>query len=407
MAVNAGDTAWILSATALVLFMTLPGLALFYAGLVRSKNVLSVMMQCVSIACLASLLWMIVGYSLVFDGTNPWIGGLSKALLLSVGRDSVVGTLPEMALFMFQLTFAIITPALIVGAFVERVKFSAVLLFSGLWILLVYAPVAHWIWGGGWLAKLGVVDFAGGIVVHATAGVSALMFAKALGTREGFPRHVEPPHNPGMTFIGAGMLWVGWYGFNGGSALAANGNAAMAITVTHLSACAAGLTWAGLEWIRFGRPSLMGAVTGVVAGLATITPASGVVGPLGGIALGMAGGALCLFCVEWVKHGLKIDDSLDVFAVHGVGGMLGVMLAAVFAHPAIGGAGYPITGGMGAQLGVQALGLGVVIVWTGLLTALILFVTAKLTGLRASDQDIEEGLDLASHGERASPTSAF
>ena len=404
---NAADTAFILIATALVLFMTLPGLALFYGGLVRQKNVLSVMMQCVSIACLASLLWMIVGYSLVFDGTNPWIGGLSKALLLSVGRDSVVGTLPEMALFMFQLTFAIITPALIVGAFVERVKFSAVLLFSGLWILLVYAPVAHWIWGGGWLAKLGVVDFAGGIVVHATAGVSALMFAKALGTREGFPRHVEPPHNPGMTFIGAGMLWVGWYGFNGGSALAANGNAAMAITVTHLSACAAGLTWAGLEWIRFGRPSLMGAVTGVVAGLATITPASGVVGPLGGIALGMAGGALCLFCVEWVKHGLKIDDSLDVFAVHGVGGMLGVMLAAVFAHPAIGGAGYPITGGMGAQLGVQALGLGVVIVWTGLLTALILFVTAKLTGLRASDQDIEEGLDLASHGERASPTSAF
>lgn len=403
----AADAAWVMTATALVLFMTLPGLALFYGGLVRQKNVLSVMMQCVSIACLASLLWMIVGYSLVFDGTNPWIGGLSKALLLSVGRDSVVGTLPEMALFMFQLTFAIITPALIVGAFVERVKFSAVLLFSGLWILLVYAPVAHWIWGGGWLAKLGVVDFAGGIVVHATAGVSALMFAKALGTREGFPRHVEPPHNPGMTFIGAGMLWVGWYGFNGGSALAANGNAAMAITVTHLSACAAGLTWAGLEWIRFGRPSLMGAVTGVVAGLATITPASGVVGPLGGIALGMAGGALCLFCVEWVKHGLKIDDSLDVFAVHGVGGMLGVMLAAVFAHPAIGGAGYPITGGMGAQLGVQALGLGVVIVWTGLLTALILFVTAKLTGLRASDQDIEEGLDLASHGERASPTSAF
>ena len=403
----AADAAWVMTATALVLFMTLPGLALFYGGLVRQKNVLSVMMQCVSIACLASLLWMIVGYSLLFDGTNPLIGGMSKALLLSVGRDSVVGTLPEMALFMFQLTFAIITPALIVGAFVERVKFSAVLLFSGLWILLVYAPVAHWIWGGGWLAKLGVVDFAGGIVVHATAGVSALMFAKALGTREGFPRHVEPPHNPGMTFIGAGMLWVGWYGFNGGSALAANGNAAMAITVTHLSACAAGLTWAGLEWIRFGRPSLMGAVTGVVAGLATITPASGVVGPLGGIALGMAGGALCLFCVEWVKHGLKIDDSLDVFAVHGVGGMLGVMLAAVFAHPAIGGAGYPITGGMGAQLGVQALGLGVVIVWTGLLTALILFVTAKLTGLRASDQDIEEGLDLASHGERASPTSAF
>lgn len=404
---QAADAAWVMTATALVLFMTLPGLALFYGGLVRQKNVLSVMMQCVSIACLASLLWMAVGYSLVFDGANPWIGGLSKAFLLNVTRDSVSGTLPEMALFMFQLTFAVITPALIVGAFVERVKFSAVMLFSALWILLVYAPVAHWIWGGGWLAKLGVVDFAGGIVVHATAGVSALMFAKAAGSREGFPRHVDPPHNPGMTFIGAGMLWVGWYGFNGGSALAANGNAAMAIAVTHLSACAAGLTWAGLEWIRFGRPSLMGAVTGVVAGLATITPASGVVGPIGGIVLGMAGGALCLYCVEWVKHGLKIDDSLDVFAVHGVGGMLGVMLAAVFAHPAVGGAGYPIAGSMAGQFGAQALGLGVVIAWTGAATALILFVTSRLAGLRADELDIEEGLDLASHGERANPSSAF
>ena len=406
--IDPAATAWLLASTALVLLMT-PGLAIFYGGMVRTTGVLNmIMMSFISIP-LVTVAWLLVGYTLAFseDAGGGLIGGLQHFGMLGITPSTAHGAVPELLFATFQLTFAIITPALIVGAFVERVKFSAVLLFSGLWILLVYAPVAHWIWGGGWLAKLGVVDFAGGIVVHATAGVSALMFAKALGTREGFPRHVEPPHNPGMTFIGAGMLWVGWYGFNGGSALAANGNAAMAITVTHLSACAAGLTWAGLEWIRFGRPSLMGAVTGVVAGLATITPASGVVGPLGGIALGMAGGALCLFCVEWVKHGLKIDDSLDVFAVHGVGGMLGVMLAAVFAHPAIGGAGYPITGGMGAQLGVQALGLGVVIVWTGLLTALILFVTAKLTGLRASDQDIEEGLDLASHGERASPTSAF
>ncbi len=401
---SAADTAWIMTATALVLFMTLPGLALFYGGLVRQKNVLSVMMQCVSIACLGSLLWLVIGYSLVFDGDNPWIGGVSKALLLSVGRDSVAGTLPETTLFMFQLTFAVITPALIVGAFVERAKFAAVMMFSGLWILLVYAPVAHWIWGGGWLAKLGVMDFAGGIVVHATAGVSALLFAKAVGPRDGFPKHLDPPHNPGMTMIGACMLWVGWYGFNGGSALAADANAAMAITVTHLSACAAGITWACLEWIKFGRPSLMGAVTGVIAGLATVTPASGVIGPLGGLVLGVSGGALCFLCVEPVKRRLKIDDSLDVFAVHGVGGMLGVLLAAVFAAPGLGGTGYPVTGGMAAQFGVQAMSLGVVIVWTAVLSVVILWVTRKLVGLRASDLDIEDGLDLATHGERATPT---
>ncbi len=401
---SAADTAWIMTATALVLFMTLPGLALFYGGLVRQKNVLSVMMQCVSIACLGSLLWLVIGYSLVFDGDNPWIGGVSKALLLSVGRDSVAGTLPETTLFMFQLTFAVITPALIVGAFVERAKFAAVMMFSGLWILLVYAPVAHWIWGGGWLAKLGVMDFAGGIVVHATAGVSALLFAKAVGPRDGFPKNLDPPHNPGMTMIGACMLWVGWYGFNGGSALAADGNAAMAITVTHLSACAAGATWAALEWIKFGRPSLMGAVTGVIAGLATVTPASGVIGPLGGLVLGVSGGALCFLCVEPVKKVLKIDDSLDVFAVHGVGGMLGVLLAAVFAAPNLGGSGYPVTGGMAAQFGVQAMSLGVVIVWTAAVSLVILYVTKLLVGLRASDLDIEDGLDLATHGERATPT---
>ncbi len=400
---SAADTAWIMTATALVLFMTLPGLALFYGGLVRQKNVLPVMMQCVAIACLASLLWLVAGYSLVFDGDNPWIGGLSKAMLLSVSRDSVVGTLPETTLFMFQMTFAIITPALIVGAFVERAKFAAVMLFSALWILLVYAPVAHWIWGGGWLARLGVMDFAGGIVVHATAGASALLFAKAVGPRDGFPANLDPPHNPGMTMMGAGMLWVGWYGFNGGSALAADSSAAMAITVTHLSASAAGITWACLEWIKFGRPSLMGAVTGVIAGLATVTPASGVIGPLGGLVLGVGGGALCFLSVEPVKRRLNIDDSLDVFAVHGVGGMLGVLLAAVFAAPGLGGTGYPVTGSMAAQLGVQALGLGAVLAWTVVVSAAILWGTGKLVGLRASDQDIEDGLDMATHGERATP----
>jgi Amt family ammonium transporter len=402
--VDSGDTAWILTATALVLFMTLPGLALFYGGLVRQKNLLSVMMHCVAIACVSSLAWLAVAYSLVFDGTGPWIGGLSKAFLLGTERGDLTGRLPESAFFMFQMTFAIITPALIIGAFVERVKFGAVLLFSLLWLLLVYVPVAHWIWGGGWLAKLGVMDFAGGIVVHATAGVSALMFAKAVGPRDGFPKHLDPPHSPALTMMGAGMLWVGWYGFNGGSALAANGDAAMAITVTHISACAAGLTWAAFEWIKFGRPSLMGAVTGVVAGLATVTPASGFIGPLGGMALGVAGGALCFACVEPVKHRLKIDDSLDVFAVHGVGGILGALLVSVFAAVNLGGVGYPVTGGALAQFKVQALGLGAAVVWTAIATAVILFVCAKLIGLRAGDMDIEDGLDLSTHGERATPT---
>ena len=401
---DSGDTAWIMTATALVLFMTLPGLALFYGGLVRQKNLLSVMMHCVAIACVASVAWLVVAYSLVFDGAAPLIGGLSKVMLLSTDRASLSGTVPEAAFFMFQMTFAIITPALIVGAFVERVKFAAVLLFSLLWLLLVYAPVAHWVWGGGWLAKLGVMDFAGGIVVHTTAGVSALMFAKAVGPRDGFPRNLDPPHSPALTMMGAGMLWVGWYGFNGGSALAANGDAAMAIAVTHLAACMAGLTWAALEWIKFGRPSLMGAVTGVVAGLATVTPASGFIGPIGGLALGLAGGAICFLCVEPVKQKLKIDDSLDVFAVHGVGGMLGALLAAVFAAKSLGGTGYPVTGSALAQFKVQALGVGATIVWTALATAAILLVCNRLIGLRAGDLEIEDGLDLSTHGERATPT---
>jgi Amt family ammonium transporter len=400
-AASPGDTAWVLTSTALVLFMTLPGLALFYGGLVRSKNLLSVMAQCVAIACLASVLWLLVGYSLAFSGTGAVIGDLAKVGLLSTSRAALHGTIPESAFFMFQGAFAIITPALIVGAYVERVRFPAVLLFSGLWLLVVYVPVAHWVWGGGWLAQRGVMDYAGGLVVHATAGVSALLAAAAIGRRDGFPKDLHPPHNPGLTMIGAGMLWVGWYGFNGGSALAANGDAAMALTVTHLSASAAGLVWAMLEWRRFGRPSMVGLVTGVVGGLATVTPASGYVGPIGGIILGVCASVVCFWAVDIVKHRWKIDDSLDVFAVHGVGGILGSLLVAVLAHPALGGVGYGAVGTMAHQAVVQVMGVVSVMAWSAAGTAVLLFVTKHLTGLRARDEDIDDGLDLSTHGERS------
>jgi Amt family ammonium transporter len=395
---NPGNTAWILTATALVLFMTLPGLALFYAGLVRAKNVLSVMMHCVAIACLASVVWMLGAYSLAFDGAGPLIGGLSKALLLSVDRKSLSGSLPESVFFMFQMTFAVITPALIVGAYAERVRFQAVVLFSLLWLVLVYAPVAHWVWGGGWLAQHHVMDFAGGLVVHATAGISALLFAHVLGPRDGFPRDLRPPHNPGMTMMGAGMLWVGWYGFNAGSALAANGDAGAALVATHMSAAAAGLVWAMIERRRFGRSSMVGLVTGVVAGLATVTPASGYVGPIGGLILGTCGSLVCFFAVELVKHRLRVDDSLDVFAVHGVGGILGTLLVSVLAAPALGGVGY--AEGMGAQVVIQAVGVAAVCAWSALASFAILWVTRRLTPLRATDAEIEEGLDFTYHGER-------
>ncbi len=401
MGMNAGDTAWILGATALVLFMTLPGLALFYAGLVRAKNALSVMMHCVAIACLISVLWLALGYSLAFDGAAPLIGGIGKAFLLGVGRQSLHGSIPEPAFFMFQATFAVITPALIVGAYVERVRFGAVLLFSGLWLLVVYAPVAHWVWGGGWLAQRHVMDFAGGLVVHATAGASALVAALMIGSRDGFPRDLHPPHNPGMTMIGAGMLWVGWYGFNGGSALAANGDAAMALLVTHMSASAAGLVWAVLERWRFGRASMVGMVTGVVAGLATVTPASGYVGPVGGLALGAVGGLVCFWAVDLVKHRLRIDDSLDVFAVHGIGGIFGTLLVAVLASRSLGGVGYAAGVDMAGQAGVQALGVVVVVAWSVIASAAILWPLRGLMGLRAGAASIEEGLDLSQHGERA------
>ncbi|MGA0601165.1 ammonium transporter [Caulobacter sp. KR2-114] len=398
---DSGDTAWVLAATALVLFMTLPGLALFYAGLVRQKNTLSVMIHCVAIACLASVLWLALGYTLSFDGAGALIGGLGKAFLLHTPRSALHGTIPESAFFTFQLTFAVITPGLIVGAYVERIRFTAVLLFSALWLLLVYAPVTHWVWGGGWLAQRGVMDYAGGLVVHATAGISALVLAVFLGRRDGFPRNLSPPHNPGMTMIGAGMLWVGWYGFNGGSALAAGGDAAMAILVTHISASSAGLVWALLERWRFQRPSMVGMVTGAVAGLATITPASGYVGPLGGLILGTVGSVVCFFAVDIVKHRFRIDDALDVFAVHGVGGILGTLLVAFLAAPQLGGVGYGRGGDMASQALTQVIGVAVVCLWSGVASIALALLTRAVTGLRARDEEIEEGLDMTYHGERA------
>ncbi len=399
--VSSGDTAWILASTALVLLMTLPGLALFYGGLVRSKNVLSVMAQCVGIACLASVLWLLGGYSLSFSGAHPLIGDLAKFALNAVPRDALVGTIPENVFFSFQMAFAVITPALIIGATVERMKFSAVMVFSGLWLLVVYAPVCHWVWGGGWLMGRNVMDYAGGLVVHATAGVSALLLAWKLGPRDGYPRDLHPPHNPGMTMMGAGLLWVGWYGFNGGSALAANADAGAALLATHMSASAAGLVWALIEWKRFGRVSMVGLVTGVVAGLATVTPASGFISPLAGAVLGAVGSFVCYHSVELVRHRLKIDDSLDVFAVHGIGGIVGTLLVAVLASPALGGEGYAEGVAMSDQAITQTLGVLVVCGWSAIATLVLVWIVRKTVGLRVSPETIDDGLDMAVHGEKA------
>jgi Amt family ammonium transporter len=396
---DGANTAWILTSTALVLFMTLPGLALFYGGLVRSSNVLSVLMHCFSIACLASIVWLAVGYSIAFADGTPWVGGLQKAFLMGVGRESVRDGLPETVFFMFQMTFAIITPALIVGAYPERIKFGAVLLFSGLWIIVVYAPVTHWIWGGGWLGEMGVLDFAGGLVVHLTAGVSALVLALVLGGRRGFPKELRPPHNPGMTMIGASMLWVGWFGFNAGSALAANGDAGMAMTVTHLSAAMGSLVWLTIEWVKFGKPSLVGIVTGMVAGLATITPASGFVGPIGALIIGLVGGIVCYYMVGLIKHRLKIDDSLDVFAVHGVGGVLGTLMVAVLVDKSFGGVGLAEGMTIASQFGVQLTGFAAVLVWSVFATYILVKIVQATVGLRVSDDEELEGLDVTSHGE--------
>jgi ammonium transporter, Amt family len=396
-----GDTAWIITATALVLFMTLPGLALFYGGLVRARNLLSVLMHCFSICCLVSVLWLVIAYSLAFGEGNAVIGGLGRMFLAGVGTEAMAGPIPEVVFFMFQMTFAIITPALIVGAYAERITFPAVLLFSGVWLLLVYAPVAHWIWGGGWLGAIGVMDFAGGIVVHLTAGASALVLALVIGRRRGFPHEAITPHSPGLTMAGAAMLWVGWFGFNGGSALAANGNAGMAIAVTHVSAAVGALTWATIEWIKYGKPSLVGAVTGMVAGLASITPASGFVGPIGALIIGLVGGYVCQWVTAYLKQIRHIDDSLDVFAVHGVGGILGTLLTAFLAVEALGGLGIAVDSGALVQFGVQLLGVVVVGVWSVALTYGIVKLVGTLVPLRVSEVVELEGLDVNIHGERA------
>jgi Amt family ammonium transporter len=398
--VNSGDTAWIITATALVLFMTLPGLALFYGGLVRSKNYLSVLMHNVAIACLASVLWVLCLYSLAFSEGSAYIGDFSKVLLSGVGLDSVSGSIPELLFVGFQMTFAIITPALIIGAFVERMKFSAVLLFTGLWLFLVYAPVTHWVWGGGWLSGMGVIDFAGGLVVHATAGISALILAKVLMPRKGFPDRLSVPHQPGLVMIGASMLWVGWFGFNAGSQLAADGQAAMSLLVTHISASVASLTWMFIEWKKNGKPGLVGIVTGTIAGLATITPASGSVGPLGAIIIGFSAGLVCYYMCGVVKSALKIDDSLDVFAVHGVGGILGTILVAFLAAPQFGGnEGADFS--MIKQLTTQLTGVVAVVAWSAIATILIIAVCKAVTGLRVSEEVEEAGLDESEHGENA------
>ncbi|HEX6997601.1 MAG TPA: ammonium transporter [Gammaproteobacteria bacterium] len=401
--VEDGSTAWLLTSTALVLFMTLPGLALFYGGLVRSRNVLSVLMQCFAICCAVSVAWFAFGYSLAFGeggGIDALIGGLSKSWLAGVELDTASGAIPESVFVMFQLTFAIITPALIVGGFAERMRFSAMLAFSLLWLVLVYLPVTHWVWGGGWLAAMGFRDFAGGAVVHVNAGVAALVAALVIGNRTGFPATPMPPHNLTMTVTGASMLWVGWFGFNAGSALAANGAAGMAMLVTHLSAAAGSLAWMTMEWVRFGKPSVLGIVTGMVAGLGTITPASGFVGPFGGFVIGLVAGVVCFLATQLIKRRLKIDDSLDVFPVHGVGGLTGLLLTAVFSVPALDGLGLADGVTLAGQLSVQLVGAVATVVWCGVATFVILKLVNLGLPLRVSREQENEGLDLVLHEER-------
>ncbi|MDB4354060.1 ammonium transporter [Akkermansiaceae bacterium] len=406
---DSGHTAWMLTATVLVLLMTLPGLALFYGGLVRAKNVLSVLMHCYAIAALASILWVVGLYSLAFDDVDKgWIGGFGKFFLSGVDVKSDAGGFPETVLVMFQMTFAIITPGLIVGAFVERMKFAAIMVFSALWLVLVYAPAVHWVWGGGFMMDWGTKDLAGGIVVHATAGVSALVLAKMIGPRSGFPKHLQPPHSPGLVMIGASLLWVGWFGFNAGSQLAANGAAGMTMLVTHLSAATAALVWCLVERIKTGKTGVVGIATGMVAGLATITPASGNVGPMGAIVIGATAGVVCYFMCGIVKDAMKIDDSLDVFAVHGVGGILGTLMVAFLgAEGVLGGLGLgenPATGEtftMMEQFVVQVKALAITIVWSAVATVIIVKVTQAVVGLRVSEEDEAVGLDTAEHGETA------
>jgi len=401
---NGANTGWILASTALVLLMTLPGLALFYGGLVRKKNVLSILMQCFAIGSISSILWLIVGYSLAFGEGNGFIGDFSKVMMNGITKETLAGDIPESLFMLFQMTFAVITPALIIGGFAERMKFSSVLLFSGLWMLAVYAPVTHWVWGGGWLSKMGLYDFAGGVVVHITAGTAALVAAMVLGPRRGFPKTPMLPHNLTMTVTGAGMLWVGWFGFNGGSALAANGDAAMAMLVTHLSAAAGTLTWAAIEWKKFGKASVLGAVTGMVAGLGTITPASGFVGPGGALIIGVSAGVVCFYSTVYIKQKLKIDDSLDVFPVHGVGGILGTLLAGVFSATSLGVfSGFGFAEGistMAEQVGVQLVGIISTLAYTAVVTYFLLKLVGLFTdGIRVDEEQEMSGLDLVEHEE--------
>ena len=399
---NSGDTAWMLTATALVLFMTIPGLSLFYGGMVRSKNILSVLMQCFAITSLMTLLWVLYAYSIAFGGDGPFWGGLSKMFLVGVGVDSLSGTIPETVFMTFQMTFAIITPALMVGAFAERMKFSAMLIFMTIWMTLVYAPICHWVWGsGGWLGNKGILDFAGGTVVHINAGVAGLVAAIVLGKRKGYPTTAMPPHNLGYTLIGASMLWVGWFGFNAGSELAADGVAGMAMAVTQIATATAALSWMFIEWVKHGRPSVLGIASGAVAGLVAITPASGAVGPMGAIAIGLASGAGCFIASTSLKRAMGYDDSLDVFGIHAVGGIIGAILTGVFCAESLGGAGFggDITS-ISAQVTVQTIGVGATMVYTGIVSFIILKALDGVMGLRVTDDDESEGLDLSQHGER-------
>lgn len=406
--IDSGNTAWMITATALVLFMTIPGLSLFYAGLVRSKNVLSVLMQCFALTCLMSILWFAVGYTIAFgsDGVEQgaWIGDFGNIFFASITMDSVSGDIPTTLFAIFQMTFAVITPALIVGGFAERMRFSAMLLFCSIWLLVVYAPVCHWVWGGGWLGQMGLQDFAGGTVVHITAAVAALVAALVMGPRRGFGTAAMLPHNLTMTVTGAGMLWVGWFGFNAGSALAANESATMAMLVTHISAAAGSLAWMTMEWVRHGKPSVLGIVTGMVAGLGTITPASGSVGPAAALIIGLSAGVICYFATNWIKNTLKIDDSLDVFPVHGVGGILGTLLAGIFCAQNLGifsGNGFSDgIDSIGGQFTVQLIGVVSTFVYTAVVSYVLLKLVDALVGLRVDDEDETIGLDLVLHDER-------
>jgi Amt family ammonium transporter len=396
--IDSGDTAWMLTATALVLLMTIPGLALFYGGMVRKKNVLSLLMQCFAICCLMSILWMVIGYSLAFDAGNAYVGGLGKVFLKDLTLGAVNGTIPDSLFMVFQMTFAIITPALIVGAFADRMKFSAMLWFTGIWMLVVYAPIVHWVWGGGFLSKDGVLDFAGGTVVHINAGVAGLVAAIMIGKRKGLGTESLAPHNLVLSVIGAALLWVGWFGFNAGSALAANGTAAMAMVVTQIATAAAALTWMFIEWGLRGKPSVLGIISGAIGGLVAITPAAGFVDPMGALFIGIGSGAACYWGATWLKRKAGYDDALDVFGIHGIGGIVGALLTGVFANKAIGGTAGLLEGNAG-QVVTQAWGIVATVIWCAIATAIILKVIDLIIGIRVDEETERDGLDLGEHGE--------